>query len=97
MFETGGNKIRVNIFGSEYVLKADNNQDFIQSIARYLDGKMNELDKSLSLNSKVKIAILAALNITEELFEERQYRERLLSQINEESAKINRSIEEVLE
>lgn len=97
MFETGGNKIRVKIFGSEYVLKADNNQDFIQSIARYLDGKMNELDKSLSLNSKVKIAILAALNITEELFEERQYRERLLSQINEESAKINRSIEEVLE
>ena len=34
-------KVRVNIFGSEYVLKASENEEYILSIAKYVDEKMN--------------------------------------------------------
>ena len=91
------NKINVNIFGSEYVLKADQNQEYIIKIANYVDQKMKEIDKTQTISSNLKIAILAALNITDELFQEHQYRDRLLDQINEESRLLNRSLEESID
>ena len=91
------NSLHVNIFGSEYVLKADENQEDIVKIAKYVDQKMREIDRSQTVNSNLKIAILAALNIAEELFNDRQYRDRLLDQINEESSKLNRSLQKAID
>ena len=76
-------KIRVNIFGSEYVLKASENEEYIINIAKYVDEKMRLIDKSNAINSKSKVAILAALNIAEELAQERDYREKLIVQLND--------------
>ena len=90
-------KIRVNIFGSEYVLKASENEEYIINIAKYVDEKMRLIDKSNSINSKSKVAILAALNIAEELVQERDYREKLIDQLNEESRKLNISLEDALD
>lgn len=90
-------KIRVNIFGSEYVLKASENEEYIINIAKYVDEKMRLIDKSNNINSKSKVAILAALNIAEELIQERDYREKLVDQLNEESRKMNISLEDALD
>ena len=91
------NKISVNIFGSEYALKTDQDQEYISQIAKYIDQKMREIDKTQTINSNFKIAILAALNIVDELYQERQYRDRLLNQLNDESRLLNRSLEEAFE
>ena len=91
------NQLRVNIFGAEYVLKATENQDEIIKIAEYVDQKMKEIDRSQAINSNVKIAILAALNIAEELFQNQKYQGRLVEQINQESKKLNRSLQDVLD
>jgi cell division protein ZapA len=91
------NQVKVNIFGSEYVLKAEGNQEYIKNIASYVDKKMRDVDKTQKINASVKVAILAALNIADELFQEKEYRDRLLNQINEDSRKLNRSLEEALD
>jgi cell division protein ZapA len=90
-------QIRVNIFGSEYTLIADNNENYVNEIAQYVDDKMREIDRTQSIKSSSKIAILTALNIADELFQERIYRKKLIDQLNEKSKKINRSLIEVLE
>jgi cell division protein ZapA len=91
------NQVKVNIFGSEYVLKAEGNHEYIKNIANYVDHKMRDVDKSQKINASVKVAILAALNIADELFQEKEYRDRLLNQINEDSRKLNRTLEEALD
>lgn len=90
-------QINVNIFGSQYTLVSEDDDDFLKSIALYLDEKMREIDRSQNMKSTARLAILAALNITEELFDEREYRKKLLNQINEEARKMNHSITELLE
>lgn len=90
-------QFNVNIFGSDYTLVSDGNDEFLKNIAQYLDTKMREIDKSQNLKSVSRVAILAALNIVEELFQEREYRSKLFNQINEESKKMNHSITELLE
>lgn len=92
------NQLRVNIFGAEYVLKADDdNREEIIEIAKYVDQKMREIDRSQAFNSNLKIAILATLNIVEELFESKKYRDRVVENLDEESRKLNRSLEEALD
>jgi cell division protein ZapA len=92
------NQIRVNIFGAEYVLRAnEDNQEQVIEIAKYVDQKMREIDRSQAINSNLKIAILSALNIAEELFETKRYRDRLAEQLDEDSRKLNRSLEEALD
>ncbi len=90
-------QIRVNIFGSEYTLVSDNDENYVKEIARYIDDKMREIDRSSSIKSSARLAILAALNIADELYQERLYRKKLLEQINEEAKKMNRSILDVLD
>ncbi len=91
------NQLRVNIFGAEYVLKATENQEEIIKIAEYVDQKMKEIDRSQAINSNVKIAILAALNIAEELFQNQKYKERLIEQVDYESKKLSRSLQDAID
>jgi cell division protein ZapA (FtsZ GTPase activity inhibitor) len=58
---------------------------------------MKEIDRSQAINSNVKIAILAALNIAEELFQNQKYQERLLDQVNHDSQKLNRSLRDAID
>lgn len=92
------NNLRVNIFGSEYALKADDDKkESVVAIAKYVDQKMREIDRSQAINSNLKIAILAALNIAEELYHNKQFQGRIEETIDEESRKLNRSLEEALD
>ncbi len=60
--------VKVNIYGTEYPVKGEAEAGYIEEVARYVDGKMKEVADSLSVKSTTKVAILAALNITDELF-----------------------------
>ena len=91
------NHLRVNIFGTDYALKAEDNQEYLIEIAKYVDQKMREIDRSQAISSNLKIAILAALNIADELHQTRQYQDRVLEQINEDSRKLNRSLQDALD
>lgn len=90
-------QIRVNIFGTEYTLRSDDNENYVRELSRYLDDKMRTIDKTSAVKSSSKIAVLAALNIIDELYQERMYKEKLLGQLNEEAKKINHSIVDFLE
>ena len=62
----------VEIFGQRLGLRADGDEARIHEIARFVDGRMREVaDRSSSVDT-VKIAVLTALNIADELFQERE-------------------------
>lgn len=62
----------VEIFGREYKIKGVADEDYIQTVAKYVDDKMKEVSYGSSLPSQDRLAILAALNIADELFQERK-------------------------
>lgn len=61
--------ITVNIFGNEYTIKGVAEPDYIMTLANYLNNKMSEVQEATGLKDVKKIAILAAINISDELFE----------------------------
>lgn len=88
--------IRVEIFGTEYPIKGDVDSDYIEKVARYVDKKMREVAEEHSLVSPSKVAILAAMYITDELFKERDEGRKLTAQIELRVEKLNRRLEEGL-
>ena len=77
------NVTTVQIFGREYKIKGFADKNYIQRMATYVDQKMSELSKSSALPSQERLAILAALNIADELFQERQKSLATLSSIEQ--------------
>jgi len=63
--------VKVNIYGTEYPVKGEADAQYIEEVAAYVDAKMQEVAKSLTVKSTTKVAVLAALNITDELFRAR--------------------------
>ena len=59
--------IRVKIGGNEYSIKTDVDIETTKRIAEYVDHKMSELKKITAIHDNLKLAIIAALNIAEEL------------------------------
>ncbi|MFQ5823696.1 MAG: cell division protein ZapA [bacterium] len=72
--------LKINIYGTEYPIKSDTETDteYIKQVAEYVDRKMREIDQNIQAKSSLKVAILAALNITDELFSEREKKQSLL-------------------
>ena len=68
-----GNQIKITIFGQEYSVKAPADPTYIKKIADYVDSKMREVQSNFSsTQSSNRIAILSAMNITDELFNARK-------------------------
>jgi len=65
--------IKVNIFGSEYAIRGEANEEYIQSLAHYVDEKMKEIAQSTHLTSPLKISILASINMADEIFRLREH------------------------
>ncbi len=85
--------IKVQIFGGEYKIRGQADPDYIAEVARYVDNKMREINEKLSVATLGKVAILASLNLADELFKERRERELALSQVRERAAGIVSKLE----
>jgi cell division protein ZapA len=90
------NTVKVEINGSEYRIRGDADPEQIREIAHYVDSKMKEVASETSLGSSLKVAILAALNIAGELFQEREDRNTLLAIVEEKAEELSQTLESEL-
>jgi cell division protein ZapA len=66
----GGNRpptLRVEIFGQFYTLRAAEDGDYLKRLAELVDRRMRDIARSSATADSVKVAVLAALNIADEL------------------------------
>ena len=64
--------VTVEIYGERYSVKAGSDPAYVLEVARFVDGKMKEIASSGKVVPTSKIAILAALNIADELHRHRR-------------------------
>jgi cell division protein ZapA len=73
----GRTVVKVRIGGEEYTLKSDRPADYTQRVAEYVDRALREVSASGAIVESHKAAILAALAITDELFQARAAEEEM--------------------
>jgi len=91
------NMVQVQIFGHSYTIRGEADQAYILSVAAYVDRKMREVTEKLPVEALSKVAILASLNIADELFKERVQRERQEAQLQHRAEWLNAVLDSVLQ
>jgi len=89
--------IQVKIYGKEYSIRSTEDPEIVEEVARYVDSKMTETHKGANSSSPVEAAVLAAMNITGELFHERALNEKLKSELDDRSRALVERISSMLE
>ena len=87
------NILKVRIFGYEYPLKSNANIQYIRKVADYVDAKMNEVQRAKPNRPLHQIAILAAMNITDELLQQREIERKRVAQLQEKVSELTRRLD----
>ena len=65
----GTTSIDVEIFGSVYHVRGEQDPEYLRRLAEVVDGKMRDISRHVPVVDSGKIAILAALNLADELLQ----------------------------
>ena len=68
----------VNIFGKEYPISSDQNPEYIRRLADYVDKKMTEIASNAESAPLGRIAVLACLNISDDLIRMKSEKEKFI-------------------
>ncbi len=70
-------RVNVKIFGQDYLISGDKEKEEIEKVAEYVDNKMHLIARVTDKRGTGTIAVLTAVNITDEYFDAMDEIERL--------------------
>lgn len=89
--------VDVDIFGATYHVKGEQDQEYLLKLASIVDRKMREIGKQVPMVDSGKIAILAALNLADELLQCNDQQEGERVEIMEKVAELTGVLTEALD
>jgi len=87
--------IKVKIFGSEYPLRGES-EELTRKVAGYVDQMISTIHDKIPEQPPLTVAVLSALNITEDLFKERDKHKSMRTMVENELKKINDYLDQCL-
>jgi len=78
---------KVVIYNQTYNLRSDHDEEYIKQLAEHVDRRMNEIASATMTVDSLRVAILAALQIADELYQARREVEETEEEISRRSAR----------
>ncbi|MEP6708324.1 MAG: cell division protein ZapA, partial [Pyrinomonadaceae bacterium] len=88
--------IRVEIYNQTYNIRSDGDSDYISELAEYVDSRMREISSGTLTVDSLKVAILAALYIADELHRLKNVHEQADEQLASRSAECAEMLDRLL-
>ena len=88
--------IRVEIYNQTYNIRSDGDSEYITQLAEFVDGRMREISSGTLTVDSLKVAILAALHIADELHRLKRLHEQADSQLASRSAECAEMLDRLL-
>lgn len=92
---SGGN-VRVDIYDQTYHLRGSDTE-YIAQLGEYVDNKMRLIAQQAATVDSLRVAVLAALNIADELHVLRRKYDSIASDYNEKAGHLEGALDEVLQ
>ena len=91
-----GRLIPVEIHGQRYPIRTSLDQDYVTRLAAYVDEKIRAAADTTPTGDSLRLAVLAALNIADELFRRRDEDNAASGQIAQRAGELERLLDRVL-
>ena len=88
--------VSVEILGQRYPIRAALDPEYIRRLAAYVDGKIRAAGDSAPASDPVRLAVLAALNIADELFRHLETSRAAGGSVVERAEELERLLDRVL-
>lgn len=88
--------IRVEIYNQNYNIRSDGDGEYISGLAEFVDSRMREISSGTLTVDSLKVAILAALHIADELHRLKRLHEQADSQLASRSAECAEMLDRLL-
>lgn len=88
--------IRVEIYNQTYNIRSDGDSEYISELAEFVDNRMREISSGTLTVDSLKVAILAALHIADELHRLKKAHEQADSQLASRSSECSEMLDRVL-
>ena len=88
--------VSVEIFGQRYPIRSTLDADYVNRLASYVDGKIRAAGEAAPGSEPLRIAVLAALNIADELFRQLESSRAKDGTLAERAEELERLLDRVL-
>ena len=93
---TSSPTIRVEIYNQTYNIRSDGDTEYIIQLAEFVDSRMREISSGTLTVDSLKVAILAALHVADELHRLKRLHEQADQQLASRSAECAEMLDRVL-
>ena len=93
---TDPKSVSVEIFGQRYPIRSSLDVEYVQRLAAYVDEKIRAAGDSAPSGDPVRLAVLAALNIADELFRHLESTSAVSGSVAERAEELERLLDRVL-
>jgi cell division protein ZapA len=94
--EEDGRVIPVEVLGRRYAIRSSLDFDYVQRLAAYVDGKVRASADATPSGDSLRVAVLAAFNIADELFRCREATRDRDGKLAERAGEIERLLDRAL-
>jgi cell division protein ZapA len=77
--------VAITVAGQKYTIKSDAQDAYVQALAGQVDARIKDLQQGYKTQSLQAVAVLAALQLADELERERKRRTELRSRVREKT------------
>src|SRR2546425_12806311 len=91
-----GRVVPVDIHGQRYPIRSGLDPEYVARLARYVDEKIRAAGDSTPTGDSLRLAVLAALNIADELFRCRDANQARDGRLAERAEELERLVDRVL-
>ena len=86
--------LKVKILGQDYVIRSSAGQKYLNEVSAYVNEKMEEIKASgIDDSQQLRIAVLAAMNITDELFSYKKEKQQFVDKVEAKTMAITEFID----
>jgi cell division protein ZapA len=89
--------VKIEIYDQSYNVSAEQDEAYLKELARFVDGRMRAVADATRTVDSLKVAVLAALNIADELFTLRERQGELEGPLRKRVEKCVALVEKALE
>ena len=85
---------KIRLLGSSFSLKVDEDPVYFSQLIKFIEEKFSGIQKEMSVQDPLRVAILSCILITDELFKEKDKKKNSLS--DKEAAEVERMTLEII-
>jgi cell division protein ZapA len=89
--------MKIEIYDQTYTVNSGQNDEYLKELAGYVDGKMREVADATQIADSLKVAVLTALNIADEMFTLRERQKQIEGPLRKRVEKCVGLVEKALE